>query len=273
MKITELKNEDIGRIRKLISSEPEVCLFISGDLFNFGIDGINVKVFGTEDNNGNLTAILLKYMSKNYVFYANREDFDAAAFASWIKKDNPSLEGVCLSGKASLIHKFADHLLPLKEEETMMARCNSIKAEAKIIGSETEIRLLKKDDFDEMWKLEQQIEEFASTVQDCLYEDRKKSFTLSRIKGSVSYGVFVNGKMVAVASTTADTDESSMLVGVCTHPSYRKKGYASAAVHAVLKDRFARGEKFLCLFYDNPEAGKIYRGFGFDDVSAYLMLH
>src|SRR5574344_198857 len=110
MKITELKNEDIGRIRKLISSEPEVCLFISGDLFNFGIDGINVKVFGTEDNNGNLTAILLKYMSKNYVFYANREDFDAAAFASWIKKDNSSLEGVCLSGKASLIHKFADHL-------------------------------------------------------------------------------------------------------------------------------------------------------------------
>jgi len=78
-----------------------------------------------------------------------------------------------------------------------------------------------------------------------------------RAHGSLAIGVFQKGALVAMASTTADTEESSMLVSVCTRVGYRKRGYASLTVGNLLNDRFQKGEKLVCLFYDNPLAGRL----------------
>lgn len=38
------------------------------------------------------------------------------------------------------------------------------------------------------------------------------------------------------------------------------------------RDNFAAGRQFLCLFYDNPAAGRIYHRIGFRDVGVYTIM-
>jgi len=140
-------------------------------------------------------------------------------------------------------------------------------------SSSADVRLLDEKDFDAHYDLLESIAEFAASISGQTREEQKDSWQAGLKRGSARYGVFENGLLVAVASSTADTAESAMLVGVCTREGYRRRGYASLAVNALLRDRFAKGEKFLCLFYDNPLAGAIYHRFGFVDVASYSMLH
>lgn len=272
MHLEELQPKDIKEILSYVSLDPEVNLFITGDILSFGIDGRHVRVKGLRDEKENLAGVLLRYMDRNYVFYSRLETLPGELIARAIKEDNASLQGVCLSGKSSLIRVIAPFLPELHEEATMMARCNEIKALAPSSPA-AEVRLLGEKDFDSYAELIDGIAEFASFRQRQTREEQKDAWMAGSKRGSVTYGVFEKGLLVAVASSTADTADSAMLVGVCTKEGYRCRGYASIAVNALLRDRFAKGQKFLCLFYDNPQAGVIYHRFGFVDVASYSMLH
>ncbi len=41
---------------------------------------------------------------------------------------------------------------------------------------------------------------------------------------------------------------------------------------ALCRDCFERGKKYLCLFYDDPVAGRIYNRIGFQELGEYGML-
>jgi predicted GNAT family acetyltransferase len=61
-----------------------------------------------------------------------------------------------------------------------------------------------------------------------------------------------------------------MIVGVCSHPEKRNQGLASLCMEALCHDILAEG-KTLCLFYDNPKAGSIYKRLGFKDIGLWSM--
>ena len=88
----------------------------------------------------------------------------------------------------------------------------------------------------------------------------------------MSYGVFYKGKLVSVASTSANNSKSAMIVGVCTHKDRRNFGLATAVVAQLCQDELTAGKQFLTLFYDNPTAGHIYERIGFESVAQYAML-
>lgn len=90
--------------------------------------------------------------------------------------------------------------------------------------------------------------------------------------GKAAMGGFLEGRLVTIASTSAENSESAMVVGVATAETCRGRGYASAVVSALCRDCFGRGKKYLCLFYDNPVAGKIYNRAGFQELGEYGML-
>jgi Predicted acetyltransferase len=271
MRTEELLTKDIPEILDYVSLDPEINLFITGDIGSFGIDGRHVRVKGFRQENGALAGVLLRYMDRNYIFYSRHGTVPSELIASVVRMDNPSLKGVCVSGKSSLINSIAPFLPELHEEVTMMARCNEVKALPP--SSSAEVRLLSEIDFDDYLGLIDNIAEFASFRHEESYDEQKDSWLASKKRGSATYGVYEKGLLVAIASSTADTAESAMLVGVCTREGYRCRGYASMAVNALLRDRFAKGKKFLCLFYDNPLAGAIYHRFGFVDIASYSMLH
>lgn len=66
-------------------------------------------------------------MSRNYIFFSKEKDFPFAMAASFVREDNPPLEGVTLSGKQELIGKIAPFLSPLKTKPMMMARCDKMR--------------------------------------------------------------------------------------------------------------------------------------------------
>ena len=78
--------------------------------------------------------------------------------------------------------------------------------------------------------------------------------------------------MVSTAQTSADNSQSAMVVAVATDKAARGKGYASNVVSALCRASFARGKQLLCLFYDNPGAGRIYHRIGFETIGRYAML-
>lgn len=66
-------------------------------------------------------------------------------------------------------------------------------------------------------------------------------------------------------------EDRAMVVGVATAKSYRKQGRVSRCLTTLCSDVMAEG-KSLCLFYDNPEAGKIYHRLGFKTIDNWVMV-
>lgn len=269
--IEKLKNADIPALLAFIAPEPEVNLFIYGDVTNFGLESKHVQVQAFRDEKGSFESVLLRYQARNYVFYS-RGDFDPENIATIVKTANPTLKGVCLSGKKGLMDKIAPFLRPLTPEDTTMARCDRLNPHPQTYSPFVKARALEKDDFHELYLLLSDIAEFHSFSKQT-EKEATDGYRLAAERGSLIYGVYEKDRLVATAASTADSPEGSMVVGVAAKEGYRKKGYASLAVQSLLKDRFEKGQKFVCLFYDNPEAGKIYHKFGFVDVAPYTMIH
>jgi predicted GNAT family acetyltransferase len=79
-----------------------------------------------------------------------------------------------------------------------------------------------------------------------------------------------NGVIISSASSTAENSQSAMIVGVGTLPKYQKNGLASYCMSKLCEELLAEG-KMLCLFYDNPTAGSIYKRMGFVDIGKWCM--
>jgi hypothetical protein len=79
-----------------------------------------------------------------------------------------------------------------------------------------------------------------------------------------------NGVITSCVSTAAENSMSAMIVGVCTRKEYRRKGIATAIMQKLFQDVLKEG-KTLCLFYDNPAAGRIYKRLGFKDIGMWTM--
>jgi predicted GNAT family acetyltransferase len=132
------------------------------------------------------------------------------------------------------------------------------------------LRRLGPDDADDITDLLAGIKEFDRGDRD--REKSKKQLLSNMQHGSIYCGVLDDGRLVSVASTSAANSRSAMVVGVATQPGCRGRGYASAVVSSVCTASFAEGKEFLCLFYDNPNAGRIYNRIGFREIGEYAML-
>jgi hypothetical protein len=78
-------------------------------------------------------------------------------------------------------------------------------------------------------------------------------------------------KIICTAASTAESSDMAMIIGVATHKDYRNRGLASAVVSKLCSDLLSEG-KTPCLFYDNPNAGKIYNRLGFKVIGKWKML-
>jgi predicted GNAT family acetyltransferase len=113
--------------------------------------------------------------------------------------------------------------------------------------------------------LRQRIKEFeASPDPAMLYHTLKN-------KEGRAWVIEERGQIVAVAQSAAESERLAMIVGVCTHPAWRQRGYASACMARLCRALSAEG-KIPCLFYDNPNAGRIYKRLGFEDFARWGMV-
>ncbi|HHV31797.1 GNAT family N-acetyltransferase [Caproiciproducens sp. LBM24188] len=261
----KLTNNDRYSLLDYIRKEPEMNLFIFGDIENFGLESDQVEVLVQEGPNG-WNFILLRYLD-SYILYSQNEDYNVRAAADYLSSRKVNV----ISGKTELLNRLLPYFPDRHGQETYMARLNKVNYVPELPDS-VELRRLTADNATEIVQLYSQIAEFRDSYigreAEAIEEIR---FNLSSNAGR-SWGVFRNGKLTAVASSSAENSVCAMIVGVATLPGSRKMGLASGLVAKLCTELLESGKEFLCLFYDNPEAGSIYRKIGFKEIGSYMMI-
>ena len=257
--IKELTEQDRQDVLDLVSPEKEVNLFIIGDLENFGFDAPEVKFWGQADDNGRLTAVLMLFYN-SLIFYSLGA-IDRDAFARIIQ----SQKARYLSGEKSILVPLEPAFVHSKRKDTVLCRL-----EKQVVAPDPDldqrIRLATVEDLPAILDMLEKIEGFG----DIEYDTDMLRDKIAKGDGRV-YLLEEDGRLVSLAQTTAENSQSAMVVGVATRQGFRQRGYATACMSRLCGDLQAEG-KSLCLFYDNPEAGRIYARFGFRKIGEWIML-
>lgn len=300
MKAKKLNESDRERLFAYVGREPEINLFFIGDIENYGLESETVSAYALIDGD-EWDCVLLQYFDM-YLVYSQKENFRVEAAADFLRERQVD----SLSGKAEIVRQLQPYYPQMKLKETYMCRCNKAgmqtvspgenQEKLRISGGNSEqavsfgsnpgakgpqmgtdlpectveIRLMTAEECTEIMGLYLEIEEFTFAHDDP--EKAGKTLEADFASGELAVGVFENGTLAAIARTSGSNRSSAMLVGVATRPGFRKKGYATAAVAELCRRSFASGKEFLCLFYDNPEAGKIYHRIGFEEIGFYGMI-
>lgn len=256
--IRKLTDNDSEKVLAYLMDEPSFNLFIIGDIEAFGFNSSFQELWGEFSSEGNLKGVLLRFY-QSYIFYSNG-DFNVIGFANIMKKDN---KPIFLSGKTDIIERFEKTGLKLGEKQvTYFAECLS-KENLKL--KNLDIKQASLQDVDRIIDLRKSISEFH------VKEDTREILIKSMAaKNGRTYYTEENDFMTACASTTAENSMSAMIVGVCTRDGYRRNGLATSILENLLTDMINEG-KILCLFYDNPEAGRIYQRLGFKEIGKWTM--
>lgn len=215
-----------------------------------------------EATSGQIKAVLLRFY-RNYLPYAVGP-FDVEGFAELLRKDT---EIQMISGRADLVASFTE-VVPFRNEK-LMHFAELKEFEPPIRDSLTTSEIIKKatvSDVEVICSLTDTIEEFESSREGSRINLRK---TLESGTGRTYY-IERNGQVIATASTSAENSMSAMVVAVATHQAYRGQGFATKVVAKLCSDLISEG-KSLCLFYDNPQAGLIYKNIGFQDIGSWTM--
>lgn len=261
-----LQEYDRDALNAYVQSEPEMNLFLIGDMENYGVNSEVVNFYLHEERNRWDFVILRFY--HNFILYSPYEDYNAGEAFRFLSAQEPE----CISGKTVLLQKIAAQFPQREMESTFMSRCDRVEREGNA-PEKLEIRSMTSEDVPEAIDLLCSIKEFEKT-----YEKNQKSEHIRRMREELGQGAkqmmggYTDGRLVTVAGTSAENLQSAMIVGVATDVGERGKGYASAVVSALCKNCFNRGKKFLCLFYDNPAAGRIYNRIGFRELGQYGIL-
>lgn len=246
-----------------LKREPEYNLFLIGDLENYGLESQDVSAYTADGwREGDFPYLLLDYRG-SFLFYSANPDFPALEVAQYLKTQR--LHN--LSGKLELIEKLAAHMNALEIVPTYLAKLDTIKD----LVPFPDTKRLGEHDVKEICGLLRQTDEFY-TMKSKTPEENQEDVLASITHGGRMYGIFEGAALKAVAGTTAENSISAMVVSVATLAPFRKRGYASQLVSRLCDDCLKEGMEFLCLFYDNPRAGSIYRRLGFREVGEYAMV-
>lgn len=257
-------------IRRLNKSDHEVCfnvlktkaaenLFIIGDIEAYGYEQEFQKLWGEFDENGRLIAVLLKY-EENYIPFA-AESFNAEGFAE-IMSNDPAFK--MMSGLKEITEKIEPYLnKSLKRKRQLYyAKCTRLNNNNVDFSN---VQQAFPEDAEAIVELLNSIPEFSDSTTTVERTRRGLKDGTSR-----SFFIIEQGKIVSIASTAAENSFSAMVVGVATLENYKKKGYATKSMLKLCSDLLHEGKE-LCLFYDNPAAGAIYKRIGFEDIGFWMM--
>jgi hypothetical protein len=237
-----------------------------GDIEGIGMSTDFQDVMAFEQD-GAIDSILLRY-HHSYIPYSRKLDFAVEPLLSALNTPNLRI----LSGKGELMDRLQPHLTDFHWRESHLMR---LQPQDRVIDAglwpEPAGMALRKalpQDVPDLADFLAGIAEFETQGS---REERLQMLEKAISSGSSRYYLYRHaGQVVASAGTAAENSRSAMVVAVATAPAWRGQGLASRLLCRLTGDVLASG-RFLCLFYDNPDAGRIYRRLGFQDVGRWIM--
>ena len=254
-----LTKNDEKQVLEYLYQEPSFNIFPIGDIEHFGFDQDFQRIYGEFDDDHSLKSIFLRYR-ENAIYYAHEHRFNDAYLK--IFNEDPF---EFFSGKFELLELVEPYLTFAKKQVTYFCKATKLS----VISDNDSIKhASSQEDFSKLYDLLYHIEEFQYFKKD------KEQFVKEKMTSSqmgTTLFIEVDGKVISTVATTAETTKSAMVVAVATHKKYRHQGYATHLMKALMKDYLEHKKKELCLFYDNPEAGKIYLNLGFKPMGKWTM--
>lgn len=242
----------------LMANEKELNLFIIGDIENYGFETPFLEYWGQFEDD-TLTGILMRYHDGFTVYAEDRVDVEGVM--AIISEYDP--ETLC--GGKRLLKQFAEKITYGTQRDTYFAKLDHTGqlVNTPLIDQVRKTQLSEINDI--QFLLEERIDEF-----DQLEDIERK---VSNYESGATRGYHLrseDGKLVASAETAAENSQSAMVIAVATDPNHRHKGYATTVMSKLCGDLLEEG-KSLCLFYDNPSAGDVYKRIGFQDIDIWSM--
>ena len=260
----KLRELDRAKLLEYLSAEPEMNMFFYGDVENNGFDSDICEIFALEQG-GEWGAVALRYF-KNYVIYSRKDNYDCEAVRDFLLSRD---ELRVISGKASVLEPLKKFFPGFKFSSTYMSRCNEAAYfEHKAQGVSAR-RLTEQDAMDVVklfCRIDEWKDDYLGREEEKAEEERKNIRS-----GGTKLGFFHGDQLVSCAGTTAENSRGAMVIGVATLPEWRGQGLASANVSKLCRMHFEAGREFLCLFYNNPAAGRIYHKIGFKEIGLYTL--
>ncbi|HDR7610947.1 TPA: GNAT family N-acetyltransferase [Bacillus mycoides] len=258
--IRKLTKNDHKQVFSFLKEETSLNLFIIGDIEAFGYEIDFQELWGAFEENGTLKSILLRFHD-TFIPYS-KEEFVVTDYEALLSAYKP----LKLSGKSTIVERFetAPSVQLGAKNEMYFCEClddNNLPS----TPVQKTIKLASLDDIERIMQLRNNIAEFRTA-----HESEKILRQAIETNTGRTYYIEKNGAIIASASTSAENSLSAMVVGVCTHPNYRGNGYASLILQKMIQD-FTKEGRTLCLFYNNPAAGRIYKRLGFKDIGMWTM--
>lgn len=259
--IRQLIETDRQQTMDFVSQKPAENVFMIGDIEGYGFHSTIQTLWGDFNDQGNLRSVLLKY-DKNFIIYAPG-DFDAKGLATIINTDSSFSY---LSGIEEMVNKLIPYITaqPKKPRVLYYAKCESAEL-LPAIPSKITLERARVDDAKDIITMMKAIPEFAEGNYSVEHKQVSLEKGLAR-----AYFIKEQGTIISSASSTAENSQSAMIVGVGTLPEHQKRGLATYCMSKLCRELLAEN-KMLCLFYDNPSAGAIYKRIGFVDIGKWSM--
>ena len=260
--IRRLHTSDQTSLLTYVGQEPSINNFIIGDIEHFGFDVDFIFVYGEFNTENEYLSVLLFYRD-SVIYYSHLERFNE----DWLDIFNQH-KFKFISGKKRVLDLVYPHFSSFKKSEMYFAEATSFVKPEK--SSLYDIKLLTtREDCNALFDLLEAIKEFAyvQKAREDFINDKMTS-----LKMGETYLIEENNIVIASVAATAETTLSAVVVAVATLPSMRNKGLATALMCKLMDQYINVKNKALCLFYDNPKAGNIYKRLGFKEMDMWVML-
>ena len=267
-RLHRLGEDDRARLIDFARHEPEYNLFLIGDVENFGMNADFLDIMAYEPE-GAIDSVLLRY-HRSFIPYSRHADFAVQPLLSALQM--PSVQ--VISGKKDVLDRLRPHLQGFDWRDSYLmklGRGELLKTDCRPEPAGVRLKPATVADIPAIVDLLDGISEFAGTRAGTREERIRQLAGPLEHNAGHCYFYDYNGQAVAVACTTAENSMSAMVVSVASHPDWRGRGLASRLVSELARILLADRLQYLCLFYNNPEAGRIYRRLGFKDAGMWVM--
>jgi len=260
--IRKLNVEDTTAVLEFLSEDAAFNLFIIGDILNTGFEEPYMDLWGDFSDQGILHGVLLRYFD-NFIPYF-KEDY-AGEMEEFKEIISSHKDKKLISGKYDVAEKFID---ALNNKVVSRKFFCELRDKSKLMKDDGRyvINIASVEDVDRLADFIDSIEEFRTTGEN--REMLRRSIETET--GRFYYIENEEGTIVSTAGTSAENRYAAMVVSVATHKDYRRRGMAVNCISKLCTD-VLKNCGSICLFYDNPEAGKIYHGIGFETIGSWMI--
>jgi GNAT superfamily N-acetyltransferase len=262
-----LKTAHTLELGLLLDTAPDYTLFLSSHLERFGLDDPFIRFWGTF-RNGCLVAVLMMSGQRAGIYALDNASLHPLLEIAQRQRVN------FLMGPRDMVGYALEQLphLPIKRQESHIFAtlpAQRFRPRQAHLPPGSTLRKATAADVEALTTLYGGAAGFENASP-----GQVRQAMIERVYRFHTRVVEAHGRLVAGASTSAESLSSAMIGGVWTLPNERNQGYSTAVVSALAADLLAEGRQ-PSLFYlaDNAPAAHVYTKIGFRERGPWTVVY